>query len=224
MLTVTSLNKTFKSPAGDVTAVRDVSFSTKPGEMVAIVGASGSGKSTLLSLLGLLESPDNGSIKVDDMELAGLDAKGRTAYRARKVGFVFQQFNLIPNLSALENVMLPLEFAGWSVSERKTRAREVLNTVGLGEDKVLRRPAKLSGGEQQRVAIARALVTNPELILADEPTGNLDRKTGERIIALLREAAGQEKRTVVVVTHDEKIAKEADRRLQIEDGVLREIA
>ncbi len=224
MLTVTSLNKTFKSPAGDVTAVRDVSFSTKPGEMVAIVGASGSGKSTLLSLLGLLESPDNGSIKVDDMELAGLDAKGRTAYRARKVGFVFQQFNLIPNLSALENVMLPLEFAGWSVSERKTRAREVLNTVGLGEDKVLRRPAKLSGGEQQRVAIARALVTNPELILADEPTGNLDRKTGERIIALLREAAGQEKRTVVVVTHDEKIAKEADRRLEIEDGVLREIA
>ena len=224
MLTVTALNKTFKSPAGDVTAVRDVSFSTKPGEMVAIVGASGSGKSTLLSLLGLLESPENGSIKVDDMELAGLDAKGRTAYRARKVGFVFQQFNLIPNLSALENVMLPLEFAGWSVSERKTRAREVLNTVGLGEDKVLRRPAKLSGGEQQRVAIARALVTNPELILADEPTGNLDRKTGERIIALLREAAGQEKRTVVVVTHDEKIAKEADRRLEIEDGVLREIA
>ena len=224
MLIITSLNKTFKTPAGDVTAVRDVSFSTTPGEMVAIVGASGSGKSTLLSLLGLLESPDNGSIKVDDVELAGLDAKGRTAYRARKVGFVFQQFNLIPNLSALENVMLPLEFAGWSVSERKTRAREVLSTVGLGDDKVLRRPAKLSGGEQQRVAIARALVTNPGLILADEPTGNLDRKTGERIIALLRDAAEQEKRTVVVVTHDEKIAKAADRRLEIEDGVLREIA
>ena len=192
--------------------------------MVAIVGASGSGKSTLLSLLGLLESPDNGSIKVDDVELAGLDAKGRTAYRARKVGFVFQQFNLIPNLSALENVMLPLEFAGWSVSERKTRAREVLSTVGLGDDKLLRRPAKLSGGEQQRVAIARALVTNPGLILADEPTGNLDRKTGERIIALLRDAAEQEKRTVVVVTHDEKITTAADRRLEIEDGVLREIA
>ena len=224
MLIITSLNKTFKTPAGDVTAVRDVSFSTTPGEMVAIVGASGSGKSTLLSLLGLLESPDNGSIKVDDVELAGLNAKGRTAYRARKVGFVFQQFNLIPNLSALENVMLPLEFAGWSVSERKTRAREVLSTVGLGDDKVLRRPAKLSGGEQQRVAIARALVTNPGLILADEPTGNLDRKTGERIIALLRDAAEQEKRTVVVVTHDEKIAKAADRRLEIEDGVLREIA
>ena len=224
MLIITSLNKTFKTPAGDVTAVRDVSFSTKPGEMVAIVGASGSGKSNLLSLLGLLESPDNGSIKVDDVELAGLDAKGRTAYRARKVGFVFQQFNLIPNLSALENVMLPLEFAGWSVSERKTRAREVLSTVGLGDDKVLRRPAKLSGGEQQRVAIARALVTNPGLILADEPTGNLDRKTGERIIALLRDAAEQEKRTVVVVTHDEKIATAADRRLEIEDGVLREIA
>ncbi len=224
MLTISSLNKTFKTPAGDVAAVRDVSFSTKPGEMVAIVGASGSGKSTLLSLLGLLESPDNGSIKVGDVELAGLDAKGRTAYRARKVGFVFQQFNLIPNLSALENVMLPLEFAGWSVPERKARAREVLNTVGLGEDKVLRRPAKLSGGEQQRVAIARALVTDPELILADEPTGNLDRKTGERIIALLREAAGQEKRTVVVVTHDDKIAQAADRRLEIEDGVLREIA
>ena len=224
MLIITSLNKTFKTPAGDVTAVRDVSFSTTPGEMVAIVGASGSGKSTLLSLLGLLESPDNGSIKVDDVELAGLNAKGRTAYRARKVGFVFQQFNLIPNLSALENVMLPLEFAGWSVSERKTRAREVLSTVGLGDDKVLRRPAKLSGGEQQRVAIARALVTNPGLILADEPTGNLDRKTGERIIALLRDAAEQEKRTVVVVTHDEKIATAADRRLEIEDGVLREIA
>jgi len=156
--------------------------------------------------------------------LASLSAAGRTAYRAKQVGFVFQSFNLVPNLTALENVMLALEFAQWPSAERETRAREMLSMVGLDEGKADRRPAKLSGGEQQRVAIARAFAAKPELILADEPTGALDRATGQKIVALLRDAAQSQGATVLVVTHDEKVAAQADRRLEIEDGVLTEIA
>ena len=224
MLTVEKLNKTFATDAGDVHAVRDVSFHAGDGEMVAIIGASGSGKSTLLSLLGLLDAPDTGSIDMDGTQLAHLDEAGRTRYRARQVGFVFQAFNLIPNLTARENVMLALEFAGWPKEERETRAGEMLAMVGLGPDKADRRPNKLSGGEQQRVAIARAFSAKPQLILADEPTGSLDRKTGQKIVELLRNAASTQRTTVLVVTHDEKVAAQADRRLEIEDGVLREVA
>jgi putative ABC transport system ATP-binding protein len=224
MLEVTKLNKSFRTPAGDVHAVKDVSFSAKPGEVVAIIGASGSGKSTLLSLLGLLDSPDSGSISVNNQDLASLGGAGRTAYRASKVGFVFQQFNLVPNLSARENVQLALEFSHWPSDDRETRANAMLAMVGLDQDKAGRRPAKLSGGEQQRVAIARAFAAQPELILADEPTGSLDRATGQKIVALLREAASSQGATVLVVTHDEKVAAQADRRLEIEDGTLVEIA
>jgi putative ABC transport system ATP-binding protein len=224
MLTVDKLTKTFKTDAGDVHAVRDVSFHAADGEVVAIIGASGSGKSTLLSLLGLLDAPDGGSIDVNGTQLAHLDAAGRTKYRSRQVGFVFQAFNLIPNLSALENVKLALEFAQWPKDERDARAQEMLTMVGLGPDKATRRPNKLSGGEQQRVAIARAFAAQPQLILADEPTGSLDRATGQKIVQLLRNAATTQKTTVLVVTHDEKIAQQADRRLEIEDGVLAEIA
>ncbi len=224
MLNVENLNKTFKTDGGEVHAVRDVSFHAADGEVVAIIGASGSGKSTLLSLLGLLDAPDEGSIDMNGTQLAHLDAAGRTKYRSRQVGFVFQAFNLIPNLSAKENVKLALEFAEWPKDERESRAEEMLAMVGLGPDKASRRPNKLSGGEQQRVAIARAFAAQPQLILADEPTGSLDRATGQKIVELLRNAANTQKTTVLVVTHDEKIAKQADRRLEIEDGVLTEIA
>ena len=224
MLNVENLNKTFKTDGGEVHAVRDVSFHAADGEVVAIIGASGSGKSTLLSLLGLLDAPDEGSIDMNGTQLAHLDAAGRTKYRSRQVGFVFQAFNLIPNLTAKENVKLALEFAKWPKDDRDARAEQMLSMVGLGADKASRRPNKLSGGEQQRVAIARAFSAQPQLILADEPTGSLDRATGQKIVELLRNAANTQKTTVLVVTHDEKIAKQADRRLEIEDGVLTEIA
>lgn len=223
MLKIENLNKTFHTDAGDVHAVHDVSFKANNGEMVAIIGASGSGKSTLLALLGLLDAPDRGSIEIDGVELANLDAGGRTTFRSRGVGFVFQQFNLIPNLTAKENVKLALEFAHWPKESRDARAEEMLQMVGLDAGKSERLPARLSGGEQQRVAIARAFAAQPQLILADEPTGSLDRATGQKIVELLRSAATQQQATVLVVTHDEKIAKQADRRLELEDGVLREI-
>jgi putative ABC transport system ATP-binding protein len=224
MLKVQNLNKTFRTPAGDVHAVRDVSFSADNGEMVAIIGASGSGKSTLLALLGLLDAPDEGSIDLDGVELANLDSSGRTQFRSHQVGFVFQGFNLVPNLSARENVLLALEYAHWPKADRGKRADEMLALVGLEGEKSQRRPARLSGGEQQRVAIARAFAAQPQLILADEPTGSLDKSTGQKIVELLRSAASTQRATVLVVTHDEKIAMQADRRLEIDDGVLAEIA
>jgi len=224
MLQVENLSKAFKTKAGDVHAVSDVSFAASAGEVVAIIGASGSGKSTLLSLLGLLDTPDQGSIELDGIELANLDDKGRTQYRASQVGFVFQSFNLIPNLSARENVKLVLEFSNYPHADRDARATEMLSLVGLDPEKSERRPSHLSGGEQQRVAIARAFAAQPRLILADEPTGSLDSKTGQKIVELLRNAASVEKAIVLVVTHDEKVARQADRRFEIEDGTLREIA
>jgi len=224
MLKVSNLKKKFRTSAGDVSAINDVSFSANDGEMVAIIGPSGSGKSTLLSLVGLLDAPDSGSIDINGVELAQLDTKGRTLYRSRQVGFIFQAFNLIPNLNAKENVMLALEFANWPKDDRENRAMEMLKMVGLDENKAQRRPSRLSGGEQQRVAIARAFAAEPPLILADEPTGSLDRSTGQKIVALLREAASKQHATVLVVTHDDKVAQQADRRLEIEDGVLKEVA
>ncbi len=220
MLTVKNLTKSFATPAGEVQAVRDVSFVAKNAEMVAVAGPSGSGKSTLLSLLGLLDAPDRGSIEIDGTELAALGSRGRTEFRARKVGFIFQQFNLIPNLSAKENVKLALEFSKWSRDDRDSRAAEMLAMVGLDEQKSSRRPNRLSGGEQQRVAIARAFAAQPPLILADEPTGSLDTATGQRIVELLRAAATKQRATVLVVTHDERVARKADRRFEIEDGAL----
>ncbi|MGC2167704.1 MAG: ABC transporter ATP-binding protein [Acidimicrobiales bacterium] len=224
MLKVQNLNKTFRTPAGDVHAVRDVSFSADNGEMLAIVGASGSGKSTLLALLGLLDAPDQGSIDLDGVELATLDGSGRTKYRSHQVGFVFQQFNLIPNLSAKENVLLALEYSHWPKVDRARRADEMLALVGLNDEKAQRRPARLSGGEQQRVAIARAFAAQPQLILADEPTGSLDKSTGQKIVELLRSAASTQRATVLVVTHDDKVARQADRRFEIDDGVMAEVS
>jgi len=222
MLEVKNLQKTFQSGDTTVRAVRDVSFSAQPGEVVAIVGPSGSGKSTLLALLGLLERPDSGTITLNGVVVSGLSPKEQTERRARDIGFVFQSFNLIPNLNARENVLLTLEFSNWDKASRVERAETMLAAVGLTDDKLERRPSRLSGGEQQRVAIARAFASEPGLILADEPTGSLDSATGKKIFDLLRETAVTEQAIVLVVTHDRELAARADRQLRIDDGVLTE--
>lgn len=220
MLRVEHLQKRFQSGGQTITPVNDVSLTVDTGTFAAIIGKSGSGKSTLLALLGALDRPTSGSIKVDDVDIAKLSDKKLTAYRRSDIGFVFQQYNLVPNLTALENVMLPLEFAGVRYAERRERAKKLLDQVELTGDKQHRRPARLSGGEQQRVAIARALANRPKLILADEPTGNLDTQTGERIFALLHELSRAEKVTIIAVTHDLSIAGKTDKTFTLKDGKL----
>ena len=220
MVTVTKLTKTFHTEGGNVTAVRDMTFTVPDGTFAAIVGKSGSGKSTLLSLLGALDQPTAGTIQVDGQDITKLSDRKLTAYRRSRIGFVFQSYNLVPNLSALENVMLPMEFAGLSARPRRARAASLLEQVGLTPDKHQRRPSRLSGGEQQRVAIARALANQPKLILADEPTGNLDSATGKLIVALLHQLAKTEQTTIIAVTHDLEIARQTDLTLTIADGRL----
>jgi putative ABC transport system ATP-binding protein len=220
MLQVTDLTKEFSTASGKVRAVEGVSFSIPTGKFASIIGKSGSGKSTLLSLLGALDRPSKGSIKVGDKDVTKLGDHALIAYRCRKIGFVFQSYNLIPNLSALENVMLPMEFARVSRPARKKRAQALLNQVGLDGDKQLRKPGRLSGGEQQRVAIARALANKPEVILADEPTGNLDTQTGKMIFDLLHDLTRSENTTIIAVTHDLSIAGKTDMTFRLQDGKL----
>ena len=219
-LTVTNLTKTFSTHGGEVHALHDVSFSVKTGEFASIIGKSGSGKSTLLSMLGALDVPTSGQIKVDDVDIAKLSAHNQTAYRSKKIGFVFQHYNLIPNLSALENVMLALEFGGVPSKERKDRAAELLTEVGLEPDQQKRKPSRLSGGQQQRVSIARALANHPAVILADEPTGNLDSETGKKIFDLLHNLSRSENTTIIAVTHDLDIAGKTDRTFKLQDGKI----
>ena len=219
-LTVNNITKTFQAPHGDVTALDSVSFHVKTGEFASIIGKSGSGKSTLLGLLGALDSPTSGEIMVDDTDIAKLNSSQQTAYRARKIGFVFQQYNLIPNLSALENVMLALEFGGVPSRERKERAAMLLEEVGIEPEQQLRKPGRLSGGQQQRVSIARALANKPAIILADEPTGNLDTETGKKIFDLLHSLSRSENTTIIVVTHDLEIAGKTDQTFTIKDGKM----
>ncbi|HEY5442452.1 MAG TPA: ABC transporter ATP-binding protein, partial [Candidatus Saccharimonadales bacterium] len=210
MLKVTDLKKIFQSGDLKVAAVNGVSFSVPEGQFASIVGRSGSGKTTLLSLLGGLDKPSGGAIEIDGQDISGLSDHALIGYRCRKIGFVFQGYNLVPNLTALENVQLPMEFAGMPKSQRSKRAQELLEQVGLTGDKQARKPGRLSGGEQQRVAIARALANNPKLILADEPTGNLDSQTGKMIFDLLHGLAKSENTTIIVVTHDLAIAGKTD--------------
>lgn len=217
-LTVKEVTKTFQASHGKVTALNDVNFSIKTGEFASIIGKSGSGKSTLLSILGALDTPTSGEVVVDNINIAELQAHEQTAYRARKIGFVFQQYNLIPNLSALENVMLALEFGGMPANRRRGRAAELLNEVGIEPEEQLRKPARLSGGQQQRVSIARALANKPAIILADEPTGNLDSETGKKIFDLLHSLSRSEKTTIIAVTHDLDIAGKTDRTFTLRDG------
>lgn len=220
MLQVSHITKTYNSGAGGVTAVNDVTFEVPTGVFAAIVGKSGSGKSTLLALLGALDKPTSGAIKVGDGVITSMRDHALIAYRRDAIGFVFQGYNLIPNLSALENVMLPMEFAGKRKAERRARAEELLSQVGIEGDKQRRRPGRLSGGEQQRVAIARALANHPKLILADEPTGNLDSTTSDLIVKLLRGLAKDHKTTILAVTHDNEIAALADVTFRLADGNL----
>jgi len=221
ILKAQNLIKEFESGGTDVKAVDNINLELEKGVFAAIVGKSGSGKSTLLSLLGALDKPTKGSITVDGQEITKMSDWNLVKYRAQKIGFVFQSYNLIPNLTALENVLLPMEFTNKSGSEKKKRAKELLQQVGLTEDKLKRRPARLSGGEQQRVAIARALANEPSLIFADEPTGNLDSQNGKMIFDLLHSLSRSEKTTIVVVTHDLSIAGRTDQVFHLTDGKLK---
>ena len=214
------LTKHFKSGPVTVKAVDSVSFRLPRGKIVALRGPSGCGKSTLLNLIGALDRPDSGQLNVDGVDVSRLSGGGEVEYRRRKVGFVFQQFNLVPELSAIENVTLPMEFVGTGTNgASQVRARELLGRVGLAQDLHKRRPAKLSGGEQQRVAIARALANDPPIVLADEPTANLDSETGRLIVELLR-TLRTENRTVIIATHDDAIAAKSDLILEMRDGRL----
>jgi len=220
VLKVINLSKDFKTEDNTINAVSNVSFEVGDGVFSTIIGKSGSGKSTLLSLLGALDNPSSGNIMVDDQEISKMSDQQLIKYRRDKIGFVFQNYNLIPNLSALENVMIPMEFAGVKLSTRKDRASKLLSQVGITNDKQERKPGRLSGGEQQRVAIARALANKPKLILADEPTGNLDSATGKIIIDLLKKLSKSENTTIIAVTHDEGIAATADSTFKLKDGKL----
>jgi putative ABC transport system ATP-binding protein len=220
MLEVKRLTKTFSSGSGPVTAVDNVSLSIPDSCFASIIGRSGSGKSTLLALLGTLDKPTSGSIMVNGKDVTKLSDHALIRYRGKEIGFVFQSYNLVPNLTALENVMLPMEFIHTSRKHRKERAAELLNQVGITDEKHDRKPSRLSGGEQQRVAIARALANQPDLILADEPTGNLDSETGKKIFDLLHSLAKSQHTTIVVVTHDLSIAGRTDVTFRLEDGKL----
>jgi putative ABC transport system ATP-binding protein len=213
------LSKRVTSPTGDLDILKDVNLNISPAEAVAVVGASGSGKSTLLGLLAGLDTPTTGRVIIAGRDLFSLDEDGRAQLRGELIGFVFQTFQLLPNMTALENTMLPLELAGRRDSRESAAA--VLSRVGLGS-RLDHYPSQLSGGEQQRVAIARAFVTAPRLLFADEPTGNLDRATGGRVIDLLFELNVELATTLVLVTHDEALAQRCDRRLHLDDGRLRE--
>ena len=216
-LSATGLGKRVALPDGELVILDGVGFSVARGESVAIVGPSGSGKSTLLSLLAGLDTPSAGRVEIDGAPLSTLDEDGRARVRAEKVGFVFQNFQLLPSLTALENVMLPLELRGDADAESPARA--ILDRVGLGE-RLGHYPRQLSGGEQQRVAVARAFVTGPSLLFADEPTGNLDTATGQAIIELLFALNQDAGTTLVLVTHDEHLAERCGRTLRIEGGRL----
>jgi putative ABC transport system ATP-binding protein len=201
-----------------VHALRGVSFEIAEGEYVAIVGPSGCGKSTLLNLIGAIDSPTSGSVSIGGKDAGGMNDRDATLFRLRNIGFVFQRFYLMPTLSARENVELPMAEAGLKSAERAARARELLAYVGLGH-REKHRPSQLSGGEQQRVAIARALANKPALLLADEPTGELDARTGAEIIALFGQL-NADGTTIVVVTHDEELASAAKRKIHMRDGAI----
>ncbi len=216
MITLSGVTKTFDGKR-TVTALDNVSLAIDRGEMVSIVGASGSGKSTLLNLVGALDHPTSGWIEVDGQRLDGLGDDALTKVRRDKVGFIFQFFNLLPTLNCLENVALPLHLRGWARTQASARALELLDLVQLGK-RVEHLPDELSGGERQRVAIARALAIYPPILLADEPTGNLDSSTGEEILALIRDLHQRLKATVLIVTHDRHVAESCGRTITLRDG------
>jgi len=217
LLQAAGLSKIVETPAGSITILANIDLVVQAGESLAILGASGSGKSTLLGLLAGLDRPSAGDIRTAGISLTLLDEDGRAKWRAGQVGFVFQFFNLLPALTALENVMLPLELAGFS--DARTRAKEILTRTGL-DSRYHHYPRQLSGGEQQRVALARAFITQPKLLFADEPTGNLDQNTGAQIIDLLFELNKERQTTLILVTHDEKLAQLCQRQIYLAAGQI----
>jgi ABC-type lipoprotein export system ATPase subunit len=217
VLQLDNVTKTYDTGAVQVNALRGVSLAVGPGEFVALMGASGSGKSTLMNILGCLDHPTSGTYYFEGQNVGRLSRKQLAHIRGRNLGFVFQGFNLLKRQSAVENVEMPLIYAGVPAGKRRQRALELLRLVGL-EDRARHLPSQLSGGQQQRVAIARALVNRPQLLLADEPTGNLDTQTGAEILAELRRLNREQGQTIVLVTHDPAIGAEADRQISLRDG------
>jgi len=211
--------KTYKMGDSEVHALRGMNFEVKKGEFVAIMGPSGSGKSTAVNMVGALDVPTKGDIFLDGKNIAYLSESNLAQIRGKKIGFIFQQFNLIPSLTAKRNITLPMIFQGASYIDRTKRAEKLLNMVQLGE-RMQHRPTEMSGGQQQRVAIARSLANDPEVILADEPTGNLDSKTGKMVMDFLKEMNRKEKKTIIMVTHDADLAKFADRIAFLKDGII----
>ena len=220
MIKTENLIKTVSTSEGELQILQPITFSVEAGQSIAIIGASGSGKSTLLGLLAGLDTASSGEIWLDDAPLHSMDEEARAQLRGEKVGFIFQSFMLVPSLTALENIMLPAEIIG--LSDPKARALEVLKQVGV-EHRAGHYPNQLSGGEQQRVAIARAFITQPKILFADEPTGNLDAKNSENVESLLFELNKQSNTTLVLVTHDPELASKCDRQLSMNAGMLEEV-
>ncbi len=220
MIEIKNIKKTYKSGDVEFNALKGVSFKIKDGEFVAIMGPSGSGKSTLMHILGALDNPTSGTYLLDDKDVSTLSDDELADIRRDKIGFVFQSFNLLPRTTVLRNVMLPLVYAGVPFLEREKRAKTALLAAGLDESHFLHLSNQISGGQIQRVAIARALVNNPSLILADEPTGNLDSKTGAVVIGTFQRLNKELGRTIILITHEQEVAEHADRILFIRDGEL----
>jgi len=221
LVQATQLAKTYRAGDIDVPAIKGVDFAIEPSSFVAFVGPSGSGKSTLLNLIGCLDHPTSGTLKVLDTDIATLDRKAAAKFRGEHIGFVFQDFNLIPVLTVFENVEYPLRMVQkWPAEKRREQVMQMLEAVGM-TDQAAKRPDQISGGQKQRVAVARALVSNPKLVLADEPTANLDHDTAYRILELMKKMRDEFKTTFVFSTHDPKIMNEAEVTFTLEDGILR---
>lgn len=223
VIEVDDVKKIYQMGVVEVHALAGVSFHVRRGEVVAIMGPSGAGKSTIMNILGCLDRPTSGEYTLDGEPVSELNDDQLASIRNRKVGFVFQSFMLLPRQTALANVSLPMRYAGVPAQERNLRARKALDSVGLG-DRVNHKPTELSGGQQQRVAVARALVNDPAIIMADEPTGNLDSKSGKEIMELLLRLNAENNTTVIIITHDEKIGDQAQRIIRLRDGLLVEDA
>lgn len=222
MIKCDNIKKSFFNGDVETEVLKGISFSIEPGEFVAIVGPSGSGKSTLMNIIGALDSPTGGKYFLDGRDVSNLDDDELALVRRKKLGFVFQSFNLLPRTSVLTNVMLPLVYAEVPMKEREERAKKALKSVDLLDDKWNNLSNQLSGGQMQRVAIARALINDPSLILADEPTGNLDTKTGQIVLKTFQDLNKMQHKTIILITHDMEVAQSADRMIYIRDGLLTE--